>query len=176
VAERGALLGFAVHRPKQGVDVDETAFVDAGQQRSLLRQRDQVPAQYRRKLAGVAVGELAQQDSQRGVGIHPAEELFHATGPDDIQIVDALRPGGHPGDDRGQLRCRVGRTRFDPFAGEPHMLVQQRRQSGLFSQLQQRHQTRMRHEIVLVEHRAIAAPDMRSLHRECPSKPVCSGS
>ncbi|MDT5027583.1 MAG: hypothetical protein QOE61_4009, partial [Micromonosporaceae bacterium] len=37
----------------------------------------------------------------------------------------------------------------------------------LLGQLHQRYQTRVRHEIVIVEHRAaIAAPGMRSLHRE----------
>jgi hypothetical protein len=99
VTERGALLGAPVHRTQQGVDVDEDAVVDAVQHRGLVGERDQVPAQHRRQLPGVAVGELAQEDSQRGSGVDPAEQLLHPTGPHEVQVVDAVRAGGHPRDD-----------------------------------------------------------------------------
>jgi len=44
VTERRTLLGPAVHRAQQGVDVDEGTLTDPGQQRSPRGQRDQVLA------------------------------------------------------------------------------------------------------------------------------------
>jgi hypothetical protein len=71
------------------------------------------------------VGELAQEDPQRGAGVDPAEHLLHPTGSDDVQVIDAGRPGGHPRDDRGQLRRRVRRPGAHPLIDEPDMLIQQ---------------------------------------------------
>jgi hypothetical protein len=70
----------------------------------------------------------------------PNEQAVHPTGADHIQIADAVRAGHQAADDRGQLRCRVGRTGSDQFAGEVHMLVQQIRQAGLLGQFQHRDQ------------------------------------
>jgi hypothetical protein len=52
----------SVDRAQQGVDVDEAPIGDAVQDPGLLGEGDQVPAQHRRQLPGVAVGELAQED------------------------------------------------------------------------------------------------------------------
>ena len=62
----GALLGLSVHRTQQRVDVDECAIGDAGQQRGPLGQCDQEAGAVPRQLPGVAVGEFAQKDPQRG--------------------------------------------------------------------------------------------------------------
>ncbi len=113
-----------VHRTQQRVDIDEGALVDAGQHRGSLGQRDQQPTQHRPQLTDMAVGELPQEDPQRGARVDPAEELLHATRADHVQVIDTVRPGRHPSDDRGQLRCRVGRPRLDPLTGEPHMLAE----------------------------------------------------
>ena len=56
--------------------------------------------QHRGQLQGMAVGELAQQLAERGRGIHAAEQPAHPTAADQVQIVDAVRAGRHPGDDR----------------------------------------------------------------------------
>jgi hypothetical protein len=58
MTERGALLGVAVHRAQQRIDVNERALVDAIEHRGPLCEGDQVPAQHRRQLPGMAVGEL----------------------------------------------------------------------------------------------------------------------
>ena len=159
---------MAVDRAQQRVDVDKRPLLDPGQHRCPLSQRDQVPAQDRGQLPGVAEGELAQKNPERGGGVDTGEQVSHSTRADDVEVLEAVRAGRHPSDDRGQLRCRVRRPRGDPLINEPHMLIQQLRKPGLFTQFQQRDQTRMRHEIVLVKHCAIRAPGMRSLHRECP--------
>jgi len=110
------------------------------------------------------MGELAQEDTQRGSRVDPAEDLLDPTGANNVEIIDAVRARGHPRDDRGQLRCGISRPGLDPLATETYVLVQQPQQPGLFSQFQQRHQTRVRHEVVLIEDRAVRAPGMRSLH------------
>lgn len=44
------------------------------------------------------------------------EQRRHAAGPDDVEVVDAVRAAGETGDDRGPLRNRVRRAGPDPFA------------------------------------------------------------
>ena len=70
--------------------------------------------EHRVELAGVPEGELAQQGSHGGGGIHPVEEGFHATGADQVDIVDVVRAGAHPRDQGGQFRGRVGCPGLDP--------------------------------------------------------------
>jgi hypothetical protein len=127
VAEGSALLGAAVHRTQQRIDIDVRLLADTRKDRGLLGQGDQVPAQHRRQLPGMPVGELPQEDPQRGARVDAAEYPFHPTGPHDIQIVDAVRPSGYPGDDRGQLRSRVRRPGLHPLINEPDVLVKQTR-------------------------------------------------
>jgi hypothetical protein len=144
VAERGALLGVPVHRAQQRVDVDVGLGVDPVQHTGPLGQREQVPAQHDGELSGMPEGELAQQDPQRRRGVDAAEDLPHPTGPDHVQVVDAVRSGGHPRDDRGQLRRRVRCTGRDPLIDEMDVLVEQAAQAGPLGQLQHRYQARGR--------------------------------
>jgi hypothetical protein len=160
----------AVDRAQQGVDVHERPLLDPGQHLRGLGQGDQVAAQDRGQLTGVPVGELPQEDPEGGRGVHPAEEVFHPPGSDHVQVLDAVRSGGHPRDDPGQLRCRVRRPRPHPLISEPDVLLQQARKPGLLGRFQHRDQPRVRHEILFVEHRAVRAPGMRCSHRKCPSR------
>nr|WP_230990379.1 hypothetical protein [Rhodococcus oxybenzonivorans] len=98
-------------------------------------------------------GELAQEDPQRRRRIHLVEENRGTAGADRVHIVDAVRSGEHPADDRGQFPHRVRRTRGHPRGGEVDMAVDQLRQSGLLAQFEDRNQPGRGHEIVFVEHR-----------------------
>jgi hypothetical protein len=120
----------------------------------------------------MTTGELAQQGAQRGRRVHPGEQPVHPTGPDHVQVVDAVRIGQQAADDRCQLGGRVRRTRLHQLAGEPHMLIQQLRQAGLLGQFQHRDQSSARHQIHIIEHGDTAVPPMRQFHRKCPSDPA----
>jgi YD repeat-containing protein len=113
----------AEHSTSTEYDLDGMVTASVDQQRGPRREGDQVSAQHRGQLPGMTVSELPQEDPQRGVGVHPAEQLVHPAGADDIQVVDAVRAACHPGDDRGQLRGWVGRPGPDPLTAEPDMLV-----------------------------------------------------
>ena len=80
----------------------------AGQQIHSFAQAGQMLGQHRVELAGVTEGELPQQGSHGGGGIHPVEEGFHAAGADQVDIVDVVRAGAHARDQGGQFRSRVG--------------------------------------------------------------------
>jgi len=119
--------------------------------------------------------ELPQEDPQRRCRVDAAEHLLHPAGADHVQVIDAVRAGRHPRNDRGQLRCRVRRPGPDPLVSEPDVGIKQVRKPGPLRQFQDRDQPRVRHEILFIKHRAVRAPPMRSLHRKCPSDPQRSG-
>ncbi|MHB8451478.1 MAG: hypothetical protein ACYDAQ_13670 [Mycobacteriales bacterium] len=75
VTEAGALLGFAIHRAQERVDVDEALPADPGQPVGALGQGDQMTAQHRAELARVTVGELAEELPHGRTGVDPTEEL-----------------------------------------------------------------------------------------------------
>jgi hypothetical protein len=104
-------------------------------------------------LAGVSEGELPQQRSDRGGGVHAVEERFHAAAADHVDVIDAVRAHNHARDQGGQLRRRVRRSRLDPRCRDPNLVCEQARQSGLRGQRHHRHQPCARHEVVIVEHR-----------------------
>ena len=159
----GALLGVPEHRAQQRIDIDQRPLLQAGQQIAVLPEVDQVRAQHRPELHRMAVGELAQELPQRRGRIHAAEQAFHATGADRVQIVDAVRAARHPGDDRGQLPGRVHPCGLDLRRGrvDPDPLADQLREPGPLGQRQQRRQPRERHEIDVIELRTRTRPHIR---------------
>ena len=104
------------------------------------------------------MGELAQELPQRGRRIHPAEQPRHPAGADHVQVVDAVRAGHHPGDDRGQLARRVHPRRRDPPRRQRHPPRDQLRQPGLLRQRHRRHQTRAGHQVRIIEDRRPTRP------------------
>ncbi len=70
-------------------------------------------------------GELPQQGSDRRRGVHPIEECLHPTAAHHVDVIDAVRPGAHARDQRGQLRGRVGRPGLDPRLRDVDLVGQQ---------------------------------------------------
>jgi hypothetical protein len=162
--EAGALLGVAVDRAQQRVDVDQRPLLDPRQQTTLAHQTDQVRPRDRGQLAGVAVGELPQKLTQRRRRVDLPEQPRHPTGADHVQIIDTVRARGHPGDDRGQLARRVHRGRGHPRRVQTVQrdpLVDQLRQPGLLGQRHHRDQASTRHEVLIIEHRRPPRPRIR---------------
>ena len=86
-----------------------------------------------RKLAGhgvelphVAPGERPQERPQRGRCPDPAEHLRHGAVPQHVHVIDAVRPGGHPRDQAGDLQVRV----HPGPAGDRDVLADQVRQAA----------------------------------------------
>lgn len=98
-------------------------------------------------------GELPQQGSDRRGRVDLAEHRAHAAAAQHIDIVDAVRAGAHPRDQRRQLRAGVRRPGADPRLGDRHLLPQQFTQPGLLGQTHHRHQTGQRHQTLIIEHR-----------------------
>jgi hypothetical protein len=80
--------------------------------------------------------------------------------PQDVHVVDAVRPGGHPGDQGGDLQVRV---HAGP-AGDPDVLAGQVRQAAARGQGHDRDQARQRHEIRVVKRCVRLERIMRQLH------------
>jgi hypothetical protein len=161
VPETGALLGVPEHRAQQRIDVDEHLLGNAGQQPAATDQVDQVRPCYRSQLQGMAVGELPQKLTQRRRGVHLTEQPRHPTRPDHIQIVDAVRAGGHPGDDRSQLTRRIGPGRGHLGRPDGDLARDQLRQARPLGQPHHRDQPRTRHEVRIIEQRRGHGPRMR---------------
>ena len=105
-----------------------------------------------------SIGELPQMLAQGGRGIHLTEQSAHATGAHQVEIVDTVRPGCHPRDDRGQLSGRVHPRRGNPAPLEPDPVADKLRQTGLLGQRHHRDQARARDEMLVVEDRDCPAP------------------
>jgi len=103
------------------------------------------------QLPHVVTGEFPQQDPQRRQGVHFAEHPFHATGPDNVQVVDGIGAREQAPDDRGQLRCGVRRSGPDSFAAEHHVPVKPVREPGLFGQFHDRDQPGAGPRILVIE-------------------------
>ena len=118
MAERRALLLVPVDAFLHRVDVEERHRVLAGQQRRAAGQvRQQQPA-HLLQLEHVPPGERAQERSQRGRRADPAEQRRHRAVPQQVHVIDAVRPGDHPGGQAGHLQVRV----HPAPAADPDML------------------------------------------------------
>ena len=169
VAEPGALLGVPVDLDDGVVDIDH-AYRRSGsvagsagrhrQQRGAAGQRDQEPGGDRVELADVAEGERPQERPQRRRRVDPREHPAHPAVPQQRHVIDRVRAGDHPGDQRGDLqpgvRALVGR--------HPQVLIGQVPQPGRLGQRQHRDQPRRRHQIRIVEHHRGRPQGVRELH------------
>jgi hypothetical protein len=84
---------------------------DAGDHRRLAvhhwrsrRQPRQGPAGHGVQLAHVAPGKRPQERPQGGRRPDPAEHLCHGAVPQDVHVIDVVRPGGHARDQQGIFR------------------------------------------------------------------------
>jgi hypothetical protein len=94
----------------------------------------------------VAEAELSQQDPPRRGSVNTVEQRRHPAGADHVQLIDAVRPRGHPGNDTGQLARRIHRARSDLRGRKPHPL-EQSDEPSLLGQRPHRHQTSTRHRL-----------------------------
>jgi hypothetical protein len=117
VPEPGALLVVPVDAFLLGVDIDEGEDLLAGQQRRAAGQCGQQQPVHLPQLQHVTPGERAQERPQRGRRPDPAEQRAHRPVPQQVQVIDAVRPAGHPGGQAGHLRRRV----HPAPAGRPHV-------------------------------------------------------
>ena len=147
VAERRPLLAVAVDPLLHRVDVDERQHILAGQQRRPAGQFGQQQPAGLLGLPGAAPGERPQKRPQRGRRPDPAEQRRHRPVPQQLQVIDAVRPAGHPGDQAGHLRRRV----HPAPAGGPHLSAGQVAQARALGQGHHRHQAGPRHEIRVIK-------------------------
>jgi hypothetical protein len=107
VCPNRALLVVAVDAFLHRVDAGERQHIRAGQQRRLPGQlRQELPARLL-QLGYVPPGIGAQVRAQRGRGADAAEQRAHRAVPQQVHVIDAVRPGGHPGDQARDLQVRV---------------------------------------------------------------------
>jgi hypothetical protein len=142
------------------VHVDERQHAGAGQQRRARCQGAQELPGHGIELPHVAPGERPQERPQRGRGPDAAEHLWHGAVPQDIHVIDAVRPGGHPRDQAGDLQVRV---HAGP-AGNPDVLAGQVRQAAAPGQGHHRDQAGPRHEIRVIKRCVRPGGIMRQLH------------
>jgi len=71
-------------------------------------------------------GRCARGPSARSANTWPAEQRWHRPVPQQVHVIDAVRPGGHPGDEAGHLQVGIDPAR----TGDPHILNGQVRQVG----------------------------------------------
>ena len=160
VPEPGALLLVPVDPLLHRVDVDERESVRAGQQRRLPGQlRQELPARLL-QLGDVSPGIGAQVRAERGRGADPAEQGPHRAVPQHVHVIDAVRAGGHPGDQARDLQVRV----HPAVPARPDVLRDQVRQAGPLRQRHHRHQAGVRHEIRVIERRVRPRQRMQQLH------------
>jgi hypothetical protein len=136
-----------VDLPDGVVDVDERQPVGAGQQ---PRHRRRQPGQHSGvdgvELADVPKGERAQERAQRRRRPDTGEDPVHPAVTQNVEVVDAVGAGQHPGNHTRRLRRRVRR----PHAQLPAQQAMQPRQ---LRQPHHRHQTRRPDQIWVIENR-----------------------
>ena len=99
------------------------------------------------QLADVAPRIAAQVRTQGGRRLNPAEQVRHRTMPQQVHVIDAVRPGRHPSDQARDLQMRV----HPAFAARPDMLRDQISQPGALRQGHHRDQPGPRHEIRVIK-------------------------
>ena len=88
----------------------------------------------------------------------PAEQHRHGTVAQQIQVLDAVCPRGHPGHQAAHLHLRVHPAR----AGDPDMLPGQPAQACPLSQGHDRDQPGLRHQMRVIKRRG----DLRQLMQQ----------
>jgi len=143
-----------------GVDVNEREHVPAWQQRGAAGQvRQQQPA-HLLQLEHVTPGECAQERAQRGRGADPAEQGWHRTMPQQVHVIDAVRPGDHPSSQARDLQVRV----HPAPVTDPDMLRHQAAQARPLRERYHRDQPGPRHEIRVIKRRTRLRQPMQQSH------------
>jgi hypothetical protein len=97
------------------VEIDERDPVGAGQDRARPDEPGQEPGGDRVELADVPDGDAPQERSQRGRRPDLVEQPAHPAMPQQIYVIDGVRAGDHPGDQRENLhRSRRPSPRSGP--------------------------------------------------------------
>ena len=149
VAERGPLLGIAVDLTHGVIDIEERDPLRAatGQQSRHPRGKPgQQSAADLVELLDMAVGEGTQERAQRRGRPNPGEQPIHPAVAQQVEVIDGVRTGEHPADDRGGLRRGVGRGH--------RQALEEVVEAGRSGQPQRRYQTCGRHQIRVIEHRS----------------------
>jgi len=160
VAIPGALLAVAVDLDDRVIDVDEHQIIDRGQHRGRFGEPGQHPGGHRVELAHVTEGEGPQERTQGGRCVGVVEDRAHRPVPQQGHVINAVRASDHPRHQRHHLAPGV-RTLV---AGNTEMPISQRPQPAPLGQGNDRYQSRRRHEIRVIEHRASHRVGMRELH------------
>ena len=145
------LIGTAIEAPLGGLavaDVDrhERLAVAAGEDRGGFGQAGQEPRGDRVELAHVPERECPKERPQRRRRVRPGEDPAHPAVAQQVEVIDGVRTGEHPADDRGGLRRGVGRGH--------RQALEEVVEAGRSGQPQRRYQTCGRHQIRVIEHRS----------------------
>ena len=128
------------------------------QARRPLGEPGQQPGVDRIQLLDMPVGERPQEAAIGRWCPDAVEQLVHATMPQPVQVVDAVRAGQHPCHDTDRLRHRVRRL-------HRQLLTQQLVQTSRFRQPECRDQAGIPDQVRIIEHRL---DPMRYSHYEVP--------
>ncbi len=160
VAEPGALLGVAVGRPDRVIDIDVGDLVGTGQQRCPTGELGQHGGRDTVELADMTESERAQERAHRRGGPDPAEQPVHPAVPQQVHVINAVRPSDHPRDQPRDLQVRVRATP----GGQRQLGCDQLGQAATLRQRDHRRQPSARHQVRIVEHRRHLAGTVRKLH------------
>ena len=101
-----------------------------------------------------------QERPQGRRGVRLPEQLIHPAVAQHVQVIDRVRPGDHPGHDRGDLPGRVAADR----GVQPDPLGNQVGQPGLLGQPHHRDQPGQRHDILSIERGARVGGAVQQSH------------
>jgi hypothetical protein len=142
------------------VDIDQDRPVDLGQHRGVLTQAAQQSGGHGVELRDMAEAEFPQERAQRRGRVRAVEQRAHGAMPQQRHVIDAVRAGDHPGDQRVHLAPGIGTL----ISGHAQMLVGQPCQAALIGQRHHWDQPGARHQIGVIEHRGPRRPHMRQSH------------
>ena len=159
-ARTGALLFMAVDPLLHRVNIEERQDVLAGQQRRPAGQFRQQLAVHRLQLADVSPGIGAQMRAQRGRCPDPAEQHSHGPVPQQVHVIDAVRPADHPRDQARNLHMSVGPAR----AAGPDLIRDELGEPSPLRECHDRDQARPRHEIRVIKRCVSPGQAMQQSH------------
>ena len=112
------------------------------------------------QLQHVAPGKGPQERPQRGRRPQAAEHIPQGAMAQQAHVLDAVRPGGHPGHQAGHLEIGVHPAR----PGDPHLLTSQVTQARPLREGHHRDQPGLRHEMRVVKRRVNLRKLMQQSH------------
>jgi hypothetical protein len=166
----GALLGVPVDPFLHRVDVNE-------RQPARARQQRRPPGQLRQEPPGPPSPAARRSRSCNSTGASrawtvpgPAEQRAHRAVPQQVHVIDRIRPARHPGHQAPDLQVRV-----DPaLDAGPDLLRDQIAEPGALRQRYHRDQPGVRHEIRVVERCVRPGQAMQQSH--LPGDPASKSS